>query len=92
MWVEASTGDSLMIPYNDASETFLNAQFSSLVEKPNNSFVKTHKAYVLPSSGSDLTKFNSLLDANCSHTVITHDTCDEDPDCDSKIRLIPQAS
>ena len=90
MWVEPVGADSLMIPYNDAADVFLHAQFSNLVEKPNASLIKTHKAYLIPESGSDLAKFNTLIGTTCSHDDVDHKTCAADPDCGERLRLIPQ--
>ena len=91
-WVDLSTAELLLIPISDDAETFLKAQFSGIEEKPNTSLLlEERKASLCPTSGSDFTKLNTLIEAVCSHDDIDHRTCKNDPNCDEKLRILEES-
>jgi len=91
IWVDPATGNTLLIPISDASETYVKNELSGIAEVANTSLSSARQAYVLPQTGDNNTKLNTLLAVICTHAKINHETCVNDPGCDEKIRLISQA-
>jgi hypothetical protein len=90
MWVDTSTGKSLMIPISDASETYVKNELPDIEEATNTSLLPARQAYVTPETGANFTRMLTLISTVCSHDDIDHETCVDDPDCDEKIRLLSQ--
>ena len=93
MWVDITTTEALLIPISDEAETFLKSEVSGIEERTNTSLLlKERKAYLIPVSGDNYTKFNTLATKVCSHDDVDHKTCVNDPDCDERLRLLPELS
>ena len=90
IWSDRLTGNALLIPVSDAAETYVKNELSGISEATNTSLMPDRQAYVLPQTGGNNARLTTLL-APCSHDKIDHDTCVDDPGCDEKIRLLPQA-
>jgi len=91
MWVDTSSGKSLAIPISDEAETYLKNEIPGIGEAANTSLLPERQAYLIPETGDNFVRMLALLSVTCSHDVIDHQTCVNDPNCDEKIRMISQA-